>query len=87
MINILTLILMVPVAAKTPTFELEQELHCSNQALPMAGEAFVKHFNIDKKVQRLQKRYVPKDIEPYVGTGIAIHEIIVNKRLNWRWEF
>jgi len=87
MLNILTALLVLPLSAKTPTFELEQELHCSGQALPRAGEAFVKELGIDKVVRRYQKRYVPKEIEPYIGTGLAIHQVITTGQIRWKWEF
>lgn len=59
----------------------------TEKALIAIGKASYKQFGVDKKVKKLEKEYVPKEIRKH-GKWIAIGIKLVNeKKISYEWTF
>ena len=57
------------------------------QALQAIGEATYKQTELDKKVKKLEKKYLNKDLKKYGGYTILITDIMINQRFQYEWKF
>jgi hypothetical protein len=77
------------VAMMMPQMSLANNNNQDNykQAAQALSEALYKETGLDKKVKKLEKKYINKDLKKYGGYTILIADIVVNQRVQYEWKF
>lgn len=57
------------------------------EALRVAMEAALKQSGADKKIEEVVRKYVTKDIEAMLGKFLGPVKIVVDQRVEFKWEF
>ena len=58
-----------------------------DQAARYAAKAFYKHMEWDRHVNRLEKRYLSKDLKKYGGYVILVTRVATEQRVSYTWRF
>jgi ribosomal protein S3AE len=77
MLFLLLMVMVQDVSAETR----EQE------ALRVAMEAALKQSGADKKIEEVVRKYITKDIEETLGKFIGPVKIVVDQKVEFKWEF
>jgi hypothetical protein len=57
------------------------------EAFKQAGKALYKHSGIDERMYELERRYVPEYVRKNGGPLVAIADVLLNKRVSFKWTF
>ena len=57
------------------------------EALRVAMEAALKQSGADKKIEEVMRKYITKDIEETLGKFLGPVKIVVDQRVEFKWEF
>lgn len=58
-----------------------------DQAPRYAAKALYKHLEWDQHVNRLEKRYLSKDLKKYGGYVILVTRVATERRVSYTWRF
>lgn len=57
------------------------------EAARMAAEAALKQSGVDKMIENKVREYITKDVEKVLGKVLGPVKIVVDKRVELKWEF